>query len=51
MEAFVTPDDQDSFLLLSDDGEREIEGAACKRHQDPSQKRFRALRVPASALK
>ncbi len=50
-EAFVTPDTQDAFLLLSDDGEREIEGVACKRLQDPSRKRFRALRVPETALK
>jgi len=45
-EAFVTPEDQDSILLLSDDGSRVLEGVQCKRLKDSAKKSFRGLRVP-----
>lgn len=44
-EGFFTPDERDEILLLSDDGEQEIDGVACKRLRDPAKKRFRGLWV------
>ena len=46
-EAFVTPERQDSILLLSDDGTRVIDGIECKRLKDPTRKSFRGLRIAA----
>jgi hypothetical protein len=42
-EAFVTFEDLDAFLVLSDDGSRLIDGVACKKLKDPSRKRFRGM--------
>jgi hypothetical protein len=42
-EAFVTFEERDAFLVLSDDGERVVDGTPCKRLKDPSRKRFRGL--------
>jgi hypothetical protein len=44
-EAFVTPESQASFLVLSDDGSRLVDGVECKRLKDPSRRSFRGLRV------
>jgi hypothetical protein len=50
-EAFVTPEDSDAILLLSDDGSAPVGGVECKRLKDPAQKRFRGLwvRLPQEA--
>ncbi|MFN7131363.1 MAG: DUF3616 domain-containing protein [Myxococcales bacterium] len=43
-EAFVTPEDRDEILLLSDDGSRPgPDGVECKRQSDPAKKRFRGM--------
>lgn len=42
-EAFFTPEERPAFMLLSDDGSRTVQGVACKKLQDPSQKSFRGL--------
>ena len=42
-EGFFTPEDRDRILVLSDDGERAIDGEACKELDDPARKRFRGL--------
>lgn len=50
-EAFVSPEDRDALLLLSDDGTVPVDGVECKRLKDPTKKRFRGLWVrlpPAS---
>lgn len=44
-EAFVTPEDQQTILLLSDDGTRPVGGSECKRLKAGEQKSFRGLRV------
>jgi hypothetical protein len=41
-EAFFTPEDRDAILVLSDDGERAIDGERCK-DLEPSQRRFRGV--------
>jgi hypothetical protein len=43
-EGFVSFDDRDRIMLLSDDGSIEIDGKACKK-LPPEQKRFRAIWV------
>jgi hypothetical protein len=50
-EAFVTPEDGDEILILSDDGEVLVDGTACKRLKDAARKRFRGfwLRLPLPA--
>jgi hypothetical protein len=49
-EAFVTFEDLDAFLVLSDDGRRLVDGVACKKLKDPSRKRFRGMWIrPAPA--
>jgi hypothetical protein len=50
-EAFVTPEDQDSFLVLSDDGARQVEGVECKRLKEPGRKSFRGLRLSLAPTK
>lgn len=40
-EGFVSYDDRDEVLLLSDDGSALIDGQECKRLEDPQRKRFR----------
>ena len=42
-EGFFTPEERDEILLLSDDGEREIDGVPCKELEDPARRRFRGL--------
>lgn len=44
-EAFVTPEDRDEILILSDDGTRLIDGKECKKQKDPAKKRFRGIWV------
>jgi hypothetical protein len=44
-EAFVTFEDKDEILVLSDDGTRPIDGVECKRLKDPTKKRFRGVWV------
>ena len=44
-EAFFTPEDRDTVLLLSDDGMVEIDGRPCKRLKDPARKQFRGLHI------
>jgi len=49
-EAFVTFEDLDAFLVLSDDGSRLVDGVACKKLKEPSRKRFRGMWIrPAPA--
>lgn len=43
-EAFVTPEGEDSILLLSDDGTRPVNGSECKRLKTPELKSFRGRR-------
>ncbi|MDY7229808.1 DUF3616 domain-containing protein [Hyalangium rubrum] len=47
-EAFVSPEDQEEILVLSDDGTALLDGVECKRLKDPSLKRFRGvwMRLP-----
>jgi hypothetical protein len=47
-EAFVTPEDSEDILVLSDDGTVVVDGVECKRQKDPARKRFRGvwLRLP-----
>lgn len=40
-EAFFSPDGRAELLVLSDDGEREFDGKACKKLKDASKKSFR----------
>ncbi len=43
-EGFVTFEDRDQFLVLSDDGARaDAQGIACKKQKDPSKKSFRGV--------
>lgn len=42
-EGFFTPEDRDKFLLLSDDGSRNVEGTPCKKQTDPAKKNFRGV--------
>lgn len=42
-EAFFTPEERDEFMLLSDDGSREISGERCKDLEDSEDMRFRGL--------
>jgi hypothetical protein len=42
-EAFFTPEDRDDFMVLSDDGSREISGERCKDLEDTQDMRFRGL--------
>lgn len=42
-EAFFTPEDRDRFMVLSDDGGREIDGKDCKKLKKDKDKRFRGL--------
>jgi hypothetical protein len=42
-EAFFTPEDRDEFMVLSDDGSREISGERCKDLEDSDDMRFRGL--------
>jgi hypothetical protein len=44
-EGFFTPEERDVVLILSDDGERPIDGIACKRLKDAERKQFRGLWV------
>lgn len=50
-EGFFTPEDRDEILVVSDDGERPVDGVPCKKLKDPAQKRFRGvwLRLPEAA--
>ena len=41
-EAFHTPEDSNTILIISDDGTREIDGMECKDLPDNNRKRFRA---------
>lgn len=47
-EAFVSPEEEEEILVLSDDGAVPIDGVECKRLKDPARKRFRGvwLRLP-----
>ncbi|QRK09444.1 DUF3616 domain-containing protein [Archangium violaceum] len=47
-EAFVTFEDKEEILVLSDDGTRLMDGVECKRLKEPEKKRFRGvwLRLP-----
>ena len=42
-EGTFTPEDRDQVMFLSDDGDRIIDGKACKKLKDPAQRRFRGL--------
>ncbi len=42
-EGTFTPEDRDEVMFLSDDGDRIIDGKACKKLKDPAQRRFRGL--------
>ncbi len=42
-EGFFTPEDRSRFMVISDDGTRQIQGVDCKKLKDPSQKQFRGL--------
>ncbi len=44
-EGFVSHEDRDEVLVLSDDGATLVGGVECKRLTDPARKRFRALRL------
>jgi hypothetical protein len=44
-EGFFAPEDGTEVMLLSDDGERPIDGEACKKLSDPTRKRFRGAWV------
>lgn len=44
-EGFFTPEDRDEILILSDDGERVIDGKPCKKLKDPARKQFRGIWV------
>jgi hypothetical protein len=47
-EAFFTPEDRSRFMVLSDDGAREVGGVACKKLKDPGQKFFRGIWLSAA---
>lgn len=51
VEAFASFEDRDEILLLSDDGERPVDGKPCKRVGDPAKKSFRGrwVRLPPPA--
>jgi hypothetical protein len=42
-EGFFTPEDRSRFMVISDDGSRQIQGVDCKKLKDPAQKQFRGL--------
>ncbi len=42
-EAFVSYENEDKILVLSDDGTHKIDGVECKRLKDPTRKRFRGV--------
>jgi hypothetical protein len=44
-EAIFTPEQRDSVLVLSDDGERIVDGKRCKKLDDPDRKHFRGVWV------
>ncbi len=44
-EAFVTPEDKEEILVLSDDGNQLLDGTECKRLKEPARKRFRGVWV------
>lgn len=44
-EGFFSPEQRDSFMLLSDDGTRLVSGKECKRLKVPSEKTFRGVWV------
>ncbi|HEY0707340.1 MAG TPA: DUF3616 domain-containing protein, partial [Polyangia bacterium] len=48
-EGFFTPENRDQILVMSDDGNVEHGGVACKDLEDPAQKRFRArwVQIPS----
>jgi hypothetical protein len=50
-EAFVSPEEEEEILVLSDDGSVPLEGVECKRLKDPALKRFRGvwLRLPEAS--
>jgi hypothetical protein len=47
-EGFFAPEDGAEVMLLSDDGDREIDSEICKKLSDPTRKRFRGawVRIP-----
>lgn len=44
-EAIFSPEDRDEIMLLSDEGDGEIDGQRCKDLRDPSARRFRGVWV------
>lgn len=48
-EAFFTPEDRSRFMVLSDDGAREVGGVACKKIKVPGQKFFRGIWLETTA--
>jgi hypothetical protein len=50
-EGVFSPVGRRDFLLISDDGSRQIEGSDCKALKDPSKKRFRAVWVPEGTFR
>ncbi len=48
-EAMFSPEDRDEVLVLSDDGEVEIDGTRCKDLADPEAKRFRGVWVKVTS--
>jgi hypothetical protein len=42
-EGFFTPEDRSRFMLISDDGTRQIQGVDCKKLKDPAHKQFRGI--------
>ncbi|MGA9525195.1 MAG: DUF3616 domain-containing protein [Myxococcaceae bacterium] len=48
-EGFVSPEESEDLLVLSDDGSVRVDGTECKRQKDPARKAFRGLwiRLPA----
>lgn len=49
-EGFFTPEDRDEILVLSDDGERSIDGTPCKKLKDPARRRFRGVWLRPTAV-
>jgi hypothetical protein len=44
-EGFFSPEQRDAFMLLSDDGSRQVSGKECKRLKEPDSKTFRGVWV------
>lgn len=47
-EGFFTPEESDRFMVLSDDGGRDLHGKNCKKMNDSAQKKFRGIWIRLS---